>query len=214
MQEPDNFLKEEWEAVILAGVILLIVTCMGLSFFRATRQQNFRPDSPAGKRYQPLFDSDSFAFLNQNPDIQMPRNPFQFQIRIAPPEAKKTPFVEITAQGKAEEGQSALENTAIPTEVVKETTTPVVQQQVFRLMRKRLTYMYSQADNTGKTSAVVKISGSDGEAEMHTPGAGEQILGITVLSISAEQLRLLDASGKQVNVPFGEAKTVVVREKQ
>jgi len=106
-----------------------------------------------------------------------------------------------------------LEVLATPEEVVERAAEPV-QPPVLRLLRKRLTYLYSQADNTGKTSAVIKISAAGGEEELHTPGTGDQVLGMTVLSIGAERLSLLDASGKQVNIPFGEAKTVVVRAKQ
>lgn len=213
MQNPDNFLKEEWEAVLLAGVILLIVVCLGFSFAKKPRQRNFHTDSPTGARYQPFLDKDSFAFLNQKTDIQLPRNPFQSQIRIAIPKAKQSPPVETKLPEKSADVQPTPETPAIPVEMVEQPE-PVVQQPVFRLMRKRLTYLYSQADNTGKTSAVVKISGSDGKEELLTPGSGEKLLGMTVLSIGTERLSLLDASGNQVNVPFGEAKTVIVREKQ
>ena len=213
MQEPDNFLKEEWEAVILAGVLLISVICLGLSFFRAPRQQNFSTESAAGNRYQPLLNKDAFAFLTQNPDGELSRNPFQFQIRVAIPEAKAaSPVGKITPE-KTGEVQPVLETAEIPEELVEEAA-KVVQQPVYQLMRKRLTYLYSQADNTGKTSAVIKISSVDGREELHTPGAGDKVLGMTVLSIGAEKLSLLDASGRQVNIPFGEAKTVVVREQQ
>jgi hypothetical protein len=213
MQEPENFLKEEWEVVILTAVILLSVICLGLSFARTRQQRIAPPESSSGSHYQPILNNDAFAFLAPNQDFQPSKNPFQFQIRMAVPETKQLPVGEKDAPTKTAAVQPVPEIPAIPADVVQETA-PVEQQPVFRLVRKRLTFLYSQADNTGKTSAVVKISGGDGQEELHTPGTGEQVLGMTILAITTEKLQLLDASGRQMNVPFGETKTVVIREKQ
>jgi hypothetical protein len=211
MQETNNFLHDEFEALILATVILLLVLCLGSSFFKISGKRGFHSEAAAGGSYQPMLEGDPFDFLKQNQEHELERNPFQFQIRIAPVKTPEAAPLEKAVPETAAQPEPSIESDA-PAAALEESITPAPQAPQYRLARKRLTYMYSQADNTGKTTAVIKVSGSDAEDQLHTAGTGEQVLGMTILMVGAEQLKILDAAGKQVNISFGETRSATLRE--
>ncbi len=210
MQETNNLLSNEFEAIILAAVILLLLVCLGGSFFKASNKRGLSSAPAASGSYQAMLDGDPFDFLKQNHELELARNPFHLQIKIAPPKTIEAPKVAETVPEAVT--QPAPTENAAPATAPEEIVETVPQAPQYRLARKRLTYMYSQADNTGKTTAVIKISGTDGEDGMQSAGTGDQVLGMTILAVGAEQLKILDAAGKQVNITFGETRNAVLRE--
>lgn len=216
MQESADFFKEEWEALILAGVILLILAFLGWSFAGAKRLKFSLPETISEKGQLHFFDQELFSCLQKSTELPLPsRNPFffTFQLPIPQPEVKEANIVEKPPQEKNPGSVPAPETLELTQDPVEDTPSKAQGQAVFRLRAKRITFIYSQADSTGKTTAVLKIRGSEGKEEIFTPGTGEKVLGMTILSIRSENLKLLDATGKQVTIPFGESKSVTVREK-
>lgn len=215
MQESADFLKEEWEALILVGVILLILVFLGWSFAGAKRLPFSLPETVSEKGQLPLFDQQFFSCL-QNTEMKSPsRNPFFFTFKLSfpQPEVKETSIVEKQPLEKKPGNVPAAETLELTEDPVEDTPSTTQGQAIFRLRVKRITFVYSQADSTGKTTAVLKIRGSEGQEEIFTPGTGEKVLGMTILSIRSENLKILDAAGKQVTIPFAESKSVMVREK-
>ncbi|MFA6930819.1 MAG: hypothetical protein WCT05_10865 [Lentisphaeria bacterium] len=215
MQESGDFLKEEWEALILAGVILLVLVFLGWSFSGAKRLK-FSPAGSISENGQlPFFDPELLSCLQSTQLPPPSRNPFFFTFQFSPPqpEVKEVRVIEKPIPEKNPGKIPTSKTLELVEDPIEETPSTAQGQPVFRLQVKRVTYVYSQADSTGKTTAVVKIRGAEGKEELFTPGTGEKVLGMSILFIRSENLKLLDATGKQVTIPFGESKSVMVWEK-
>ncbi len=216
MNDLGQYFREEWEALVLAGVVLLLVLGLGVQYLNPPARKRRGLDGAEATPYKRMFRNEDFAFLRHSEVNQLARDPFLCKVVTdKPPVPAKTEPVTPVPVVQAE--QIAAPTVAAPVEPI--TVEPPPQNAVparpartpAHYQPQRITYVFSRQDDNGQTTAMLKVQLRGKQPEILTLAPGKKAFGFTVLSIQDDALRIRDAKGKEVTIQYGESKIVTAR---
>jgi len=215
MNDIGKYLREEWEALILAAVALLLLG-LGAHFLAPQARKRRGLGGGEGIPYKRLFQDQDFALQQDSDVLPLSRSPFAFNLEggkpIPPPPPAPAPApapdpTPATAPA-APALPSPLEQPAAPVPPEPPATAVEAGRPRRQFLPQRISYMFFGQDDKGQTTAMLKVQLQGKSSEILTLSPGELQAGVRILSIRDDAVRVRDARGKEVTIKFNEGQIV------
>ncbi len=214
MNNLEKYFREEWEALILAGVVLLLLIAMAVHFSTPPARKRRGLGGGDSLPYSRKSLEQELAALEKSNAAPINGNPFAFTLegeKPSPPPPPPPSVEPVTAEPPPPAETDAAEAPVVETLPPPPPETVAPARPRMQNLPQRITYLFFGQDDKGQTTAMLKVQLQGRDSEILTLSPGDQQAGITILSIREQAIRLRDAQGREVTIQYGENRVVTAR---